>query len=184
MQVDGGSAVGIGATGDDRHYGWPRQRCRAWRGFLFGGQAVPPSFARARRNGPGTHSPDSLPVPTQQTRFVPLRPVGEQGQDLRLSADFPWERWCCERGLNSRPLPYQGSALPLSYRSAGSRWAGPPRRGDVCHSAPVGASVRRANRQSQSPSLCMPWTSRRAAAPARPSPAGRGPALPPIAGAQ
>ena len=23
--------------------------------------------------------------------------------------------WCCERGLNSRPLPYQGSALPLSY---------------------------------------------------------------------
>ena len=28
------------------------------------------------------------------------------------------EIWCCERGLNSRPLPYQGSALPLSYRSA------------------------------------------------------------------
>ena len=27
--------------------------------------------------------------------------------------------WCCERGLNSRPLPYQGSALPLSY---GSFW--------------------------------------------------------------
>src|SRR5690606_38483828 len=26
-------------------------------------------------------------------------------------------KWCCERGLNSRPLPYQGSALPLSYRS-------------------------------------------------------------------
>ena len=30
-------------------------------------------------------------------------------------------RWCCKRGLNSRPLPYQGSALPLSYCSnAGS----------------------------------------------------------------
>ena len=27
------------------------------------------------------------------------------------------KEWCCERGLNSRPLPYQGSALPLSYRS-------------------------------------------------------------------
>ena len=26
--------------------------------------------------------------------------------------------WCCKRGLNSRPLPYQGSALPLSYCSA------------------------------------------------------------------
>src|SRR5690349_13452623 len=23
--------------------------------------------------------------------------------------------WCCRGGLNSRPLPYQGSALPLSY---------------------------------------------------------------------
>ena len=28
-------------------------------------------------------------------------------------------RWCCRRDLNSRPLPYQGSALPLSYGSAG-----------------------------------------------------------------
>ncbi len=27
--------------------------------------------------------------------------------------------WCCQRGLNSRPLPYQGSALPLSYGSDG-----------------------------------------------------------------
>ena len=25
--------------------------------------------------------------------------------------------WCCKRELNSRPLPYQGSALPLSYCS-------------------------------------------------------------------
>ena len=25
--------------------------------------------------------------------------------------------WCCRGGLNSRPLPYQGSALPLSYCS-------------------------------------------------------------------
>jgi hypothetical protein len=26
-------------------------------------------------------------------------------------------KWCCKRGSNSRPLPYQGSALPLSYCS-------------------------------------------------------------------
>ncbi len=32
-------------------------------------------------------------------------------------------KWCCERGLNSRPLPYQGSALPLSYRSPFSIFA-------------------------------------------------------------
>jgi hypothetical protein len=25
--------------------------------------------------------------------------------------------WCCRTGLNCRPLPYQGSALPLSYGS-------------------------------------------------------------------
>ena len=29
--------------------------------------------------------------------------------------------WCCRRDLNSRPLPYQGSALPLSYGSDGAR---------------------------------------------------------------
>lgn len=26
-------------------------------------------------------------------------------------------KWCCRRDSNSRPLPYQGSALPLSYGS-------------------------------------------------------------------
>ena len=25
-----------------------------------------------------------------------------------------WKGWCCTTGLNCRPLPYQGSALPLS----------------------------------------------------------------------
>ena len=29
------------------------------------------------------------------------------------------EKWCCHGGLNSGPLPYQGSALPLSYGSKG-----------------------------------------------------------------
>src|SRR5690606_11983743 len=29
---------------------------------------------------------------------------------------LPWSlSWCRWRGLNARPLPYQGSALPLSY---------------------------------------------------------------------
>jgi hypothetical protein len=30
-------------------------------------------------------------------------------------------KWCCWRGLNSRPPPYQGGALPLSYNSLGGR---------------------------------------------------------------
>jgi hypothetical protein len=36
---------------------------------------------------------------------------------VRAGEDMTAKLWCCERGLNSRPLPYQGSALPLSYRS-------------------------------------------------------------------
>ena len=50
--------------------------------------------------------------------------------------------WCCWGGLNSRPLPYQGSALPLSYNSAvggllrGSSEGG--KRGRAKNSHPVG----------------------------------------------
>ena len=38
---------------------------------------------------------------------------------LRLAADIanPLKLWCCRGGSNSGPLPYQGSALPLSYGS-------------------------------------------------------------------
>ena len=34
---------------------------------------------------------------------------------------FRVNNWCCRTGLNCRPLPYQGSALPLSYGSMESR---------------------------------------------------------------
>ena len=40
--------------------------------------------------------------------FAPRRPV--------RSSAFS-KKWCCRRGLNSRPQPYQGCALPLSYGS-------------------------------------------------------------------
>ncbi len=36
--------------------------------------------------------------------------------------------WCCRTGLNCRPLPYQGSALPLSYGSKGTGGDGPEGR--------------------------------------------------------
>ncbi len=44
--------------------------------------------------------------------------------------------WCCQRGSNSRPLPYQGSALPLSYGSA------PTGRAAYCHRAALHASLK------------------------------------------
>ena len=31
-------------------------------------------------------------------------------------------KWCCRGDLNTRPLPYQGSALPLSYGSSIERF--------------------------------------------------------------
>src|SRR5438552_10493592 len=57
------------------------------------------------------------------------------------------EDWCCQTGLNCRPLHYQWSALPLSYGSmAGTVRIGPKRplqAGGSCHKAPSGASARR-----------------------------------------
>ncbi len=49
--------------------------------------------------------------------------------------------WCCRGGLNSRPPPYQGGALPLSY---GSRNPGPrsaPEAGGNCHKGCRGARI-------------------------------------------
>src|SRR3546814_14907216 len=44
--------------------------------------------------------------------------------------------WCCCRDLNSGPLPYQGSALPLSYSSPSCR-----KRPGTCHRGTRGASA-------------------------------------------
>ena len=57
----------------------------------------------------------------------------------------PQRSWCCRTGLNCRPLPYQGSALPLSYGSIRGRG----KRGqvpcvgtrDACHKGRAGASM-------------------------------------------
>ena len=54
-------------------------------------------------------------------------------------------KWCCQTGLNCRPLHYQWSALPLSYGSMcpdKNRPEGPTRRADPCHKAPRCASCR------------------------------------------
>ena len=67
------------------------------------------------RRRPGSGIRDTRPVTTGK---------GQSGRaaiclDRRFHrmADLSDELWCCKRGLNSRPLPYQGSALPLSYKS-------------------------------------------------------------------
>ena len=52
--------------------------------------------------------------------------------------------WCCRCGLNTRPPPYQGGALPLSYgsESAHGRRHGGVKRGGNCHTAPGDARQR------------------------------------------
>ena len=54
---------------------------------------------------------------------------GFLGRDLRTRPNRPRPgvAWCCWGGLNSRPQPYQGCALPLSYSSLNHRPN--PRRG-------------------------------------------------------
>ena len=51
------------------------------------------------------------------------------------------EEWCCREGLNFRPRPYQGRALPLSYGSArrGGQGAAPGKRRGQCHFGPAKA---------------------------------------------
>ena len=51
--------------------------------------------------------------------YHPFVPVGvEFALHLKEGNKINRFGWCCWRELNSRPLPYQGSALPLSYSSA------------------------------------------------------------------
>ena len=57
-------------------------------------------------------------------------------QECCHSRTMTW-KWCCERGLNSRPLPYQGSALPLSYHSISN---GLLKTGGFCHMVGIVAS--------------------------------------------
>jgi hypothetical protein len=60
----------------------------------------------------------SLSAPVASRKHRSQRPAGNHPR----SSILPYQgKWCCRTGLNCRPLPYQGSALPLSY---GSNWRG------------------------------------------------------------
>ena len=63
-----------------------------------------------------------------------------QGRAWQAPPPLVWTRgeWCCRGGLNSRPQPYQGCALPLSY---GSIFAGAgPERAPVSRTRRYGCS--------------------------------------------
>ena len=62
-----------------------------------------------------------FPSTADVTKGVDHRPrngrVGNRTSRRKVLADINELNWCCRTGLNCRPLPYQGSALPLSYGS-------------------------------------------------------------------
>src|ERR1700761_8340188 len=73
-------------------------------------------------------------------------PEGKTGRrpNARNTGLISFKKWCCQTGLNCRPLHYQWSALPLSYGSMPrneNRPEGPSRRGDPCHMGRVRASA-------------------------------------------
>ena len=70
---------------------------------------------------------------------------GQSGQSTPAGTRSRAKEWCCQTGLNCRPLHYQWSALPLSYgsmpRIRESAQRAPTERADPCHKAPIRASA-------------------------------------------
>lgn len=101
----------------------------SWRVRAPGGARARPLFRRACARGTRQIAGRHIFRQPRQPRTIIIEQVKEALEDAPAKTI-----WCCERGLNSRPLPYQGSALPLSYRSR--RWRG------FCHIEPASARPR------------------------------------------
>jgi hypothetical protein len=78
----------------------------------------PPPLAGLRQpRTAGEHRPRIFPRKLAELHHLFRVKAWGKGSGVAKSADFFGVSWCCRGGLNSRPLPYQGSALPLSYGS-------------------------------------------------------------------
>jgi integrase len=99
-----------------------RSRCTEWDVKTMLGHSMPgpTSFYTALQ----PDHPDYLKEPAEALNELLLAvclrmPVREVFSVRRNGKEIQRDAWCCRGGLNSRPLPYQGSALPLSYGSIG-----------------------------------------------------------------
>jgi hypothetical protein len=100
-------------TSPPHRYMWPLGlRAKRGRGRSPGPISAPNGCSFVARGS-------CLPVTTRVTAVTSLcQEIEERGLKLRQQRpQAVLERWCCRTGLNCRPLPYQGSALPLSYGS-------------------------------------------------------------------
>src|SRR5215831_21341869 len=68
------------------------------------------------------HLRTSVTLRSQPVTDVHVLPRDFASRRVLLKSCKNWRKcWCCRWVSNLRPLPYQGSALPLSYGSAGER---------------------------------------------------------------
>src|SRR5258708_17829054 len=113
---------------------------------------------RARRGGTGPSRTPPAGCP------APIRAVGKTRQKFRIESE-----WCCQTGLNCRPLHYQWSALPLSYGSmpgsGESAQKGPYRRAVLATTTPQAQArgrVRRVQEGSKNQAVApASWFNRR-----------------------
>ena len=93
--------------------------------FPYASDAAQPPPTRTSWRASSTAAAAHRPSGRQRAkRRRPLSGSKSSNDDPTHVMWIVWEEWCCQRGLNSRPLPYQGSALPLSYCSiyGRTRW--------------------------------------------------------------
>src|SRR3954466_2331277 len=126
-----------------------RPRARSWlalqpRWAASGIPKAPPMSVRSTA-GSGIAKENLLRVSRTATgsamfkndQLVRKSPIGRQPLAGSAQTDDRFrEKWCCQTGLNCRPLHYQWSALPLSYGSVlvqESALGAPAKRGVLCH---------------------------------------------------
>ena len=131
-------SIRAGASVSDRSRSLVSEACRT----CAAGKG-PPSMRLVQRCPKARAAFPLRNAPPEPGWFGPV-----QGPREALAAFLRGNGWCCQTGLNCRPLHYQWSALPLSYGSMpGIRRIGPKRplqAAGSCHKGPSGASTRRA----------------------------------------
>lgn len=149
----------------------------------LGGAALPRAGRgrlEARRPGPGRSETKVEPlcqfcvswhmlswsVPAEIAEMAETDDKAKTSNYADFTGLLRWNEWCCQTGLNCRPLHYQWSALPLSYGSMpGSGESAQTRAlqaAGSCHNDPSGASTRqgqkrrrRPKKSAESPAFCF-----------------------------
>ena len=119
VKIDGRALFRLAAACAVRDAGASLASRSCWRRWLCS-RAASVSWPRPRaaiRSSSTSHAGSANRSPARTLEYVKDRKVFGVRFSEHASRVQRGCGWCCWRGLNSRPLPYQGSALPLSYSS-------------------------------------------------------------------